>query len=380
MPDQISRKTNLRGSTKRSIGYAMVGLGHIAQAAVLPAFAHAKRNSRLVALVSGEPKKLSTLARRYRVSATYSYEELDACLDNPEVDAVYIALPNNLHAEVTERAAHKGVHVLCEKPMAVTEEECQRMIAACRENKVKLMIAYRLHFEKANLGAIALAKSGKLGDLKFFDSMFSYQVREGNIRTRAELGGGPVYDIGIYCINAVRNLFRDEPTEVFAFGAKSAEPRFREIDETVTATMRFPGDKLASFICSFGSAATSVYHLVGTKGDLCLDNAYEYKGRIEQWLTIGERTSHHKFPQSDQFAPELLYFSECILEDKEPEASGLEGLADVRIIRAIHRSIQSDRPEQVLAQEAPKRAEPSQAIYRPPVREPKLSNAQPPHD
>jgi glucose-fructose oxidoreductase len=144
--------------------------------------------------------------------------------------------------------------------------------------------------------------------------------------------------------------------------------------------MRFPDDKLASFICSFGSSATSVYHLVGTKGDLCLDNAYEYKGRIEQWLTIGERTSHRKFPQSDQFAPELLYFSECILEDKEPEASGLEGLADVRIIRAIHRSIQSDSPEKVLAEEAPKRAEPSQAIYRPPVREPKLANARAPHD
>ena len=367
-------------ANKQTIGYAVVGLGHIAQVAVLPAFAHAKKNSRLVALVSGEPKKLKALARRHRVSATYSYDDLDACLENPEVDAIYVALPNNLHAQVTERAAGKGVHVLCEKPMAVTEAECERMIDACRENNVKLMIAYRLYFEKANLGAIAAAKSSKLGDLRFFDSTFSYQVREGNIRTRAELGGGPVYDIGIYCINAARNLFRDEPTEVFAFGEKSDDPRFREIDETVAVTMRFPNHRVATFVCSFGSSATSYYDLVGTKGSLCLDNAYEYKGNIEQWLTIGDRTTHRKFPKADQFAPELLHFSGCILENREPEPSGKEGLADVRIVRAIHRSIQSDSPARVAAGEAPPRAEPSQAIRLPPVREPKVLGADSPHD
>lgn len=366
-------------SKTRRIGYAVVGLGHIAQAAVLPAFAHAKRNSRLVALVSDDPKKLKGLGRRYGVSASYSYEELDACLEHSEVDALYIALPNNLHAEVTERAARQGVHVLCEKPMAVTVQECERMIDACRENSAKLMIAYRLHFEKANLGAIGLAHSGKLGELKFFDSLFSYQVRQGNIRTQKELGGGPLHDIGLYCINAVRNLFRQEPIEVFAFAAKSSDARFRKIDETVAATLRFPGEKVATFTCSFGSAATSVYHLVGTKGDLCLDKAYEYKGTIEQWLTIKDRTTHRTFPESDQFAPELLHFSDCIINNREPGPSGAEGLADVRVVEAILRSLESGQPERLMPQDSPKRAHPERAMRYPPAREPELTEVQPPY-
>src|SRR6185295_17070794 len=128
------------------IRYAIVGLGHIAQVAVLPAFAHAQRNSRVVALVSDDGTKRRELSRRYGIEAAYSYREYEDCLQ--QVDAVYIALPNSLHAEYTIRAAAAGVHVLCEKPMAVTQDECKRMIAACREHCVKLMIAYRLHFEE----------------------------------------------------------------------------------------------------------------------------------------------------------------------------------------------------------------------------------------
>src|SRR5687768_8680562 len=159
------------------IRYAVVGLGHIAQVAVLPAFRHAQRNSRLTALVSGDSTKLRTLARKYRVAGTFPYEEYDACLD--QVDAVYIALPNAMHEEYTVRAARKGVHVLCEKPMAVTAKACQRMIAACRANRVKLMIAYRLHFDEINLKVADLARRGRLGDLKFFNSSFSMRVRRG---------------------------------------------------------------------------------------------------------------------------------------------------------------------------------------------------------
>ncbi|HXN41526.1 MAG TPA: Gfo/Idh/MocA family oxidoreductase, partial [Myxococcaceae bacterium] len=353
------RSAIARRQQKRSIGYAVVGLGHIAQVAVLPAFANARNNSRLVALVSGEKKKLSRLARQYGVSATYSYDDFEACLANEEVDAVYIALPNNLHAEFTERAARAAVHVLCEKPMAVTEAECERMMRACRENGVRLMIAYRLHFEEANLGAIRIAQSGKLGDLKFFDSLFSYQVKKGNIRTRAELGGGPIYDIGIYCINAVRGLFRSEPEEVFAWGTKSSDPRFREIEEAASAVMRFPDERLASFTCSFGAGTTVTYRLVGTKGDLCLDNAYEYRGKIEQWLRVGDHTRHRQFGKKDQFAPELIYFSNCILRGVDPEPGGEEGLADVRVIRALHRSIGTGQPVKIHATFAPEYPQPS---------------------
>jgi predicted dehydrogenase len=201
-------------SRRGPIRYAVVGLGHIAQVAVLPAFAHAKRNSRLTALVSDDPRKRQVVGAKYRVENTYSYDEYEACLDT--VDAVYIALPNSMHAEYTIRAARAGVHVLCEKPMAVTADECQAMIAACRQHRVKLMIAYRLHFEEINLAVIDLVRKGRIGVAKFFNSSFALTVRDGNIRTDKTLGGGTLYDIGVYCINAARHVFRSEPKEVMA--------------------------------------------------------------------------------------------------------------------------------------------------------------------
>ena len=176
------RKETIVPEAGRSIRYAVVGLGHIAQVAVLPAFAHALRNSQLVAVVSGDRTKRREIAKRYRLEHAFSYDQFDDCLR--VVDAVYIALPNSMHAEYTIRAARAGVHVLCEKPLAVTVEECRQMIAACRKGNVKLMVAYRLHFEAINLSAMDLARSGKLGDLKYFNSSFSLTVRRGDIRTK----------------------------------------------------------------------------------------------------------------------------------------------------------------------------------------------------
>src|SRR4029450_3233189 len=173
---------------KGVVRYAVVGLGHIAQVAMLPAFAHARRNSRLTALVSDDRNKLKELARRYRVDSTFTYNDYDACLE--QVDAVYIALPNSMHAEYAIRAARAGVHVLCEKPMAVTVDECQKMIDACRAGRVKLMIAYRLHFEEINLAVIDLVRKGRIGAPKYFNSSFSLTVSEGNVRTKKKLGGG----------------------------------------------------------------------------------------------------------------------------------------------------------------------------------------------
>src|SRR6202035_5019615 len=182
-----------QNNPERKIRYAVVGLGHLAQVAVLPAFRRAQ-NSELVAIVSGDAKKRDKLAEQCRLRHSYSYDDYDKALS--VVDAVYIVLPNHLHREYTVRAAKAGVHVLCEKPMAVTEEDCEAMIDAANKNNVKLMIAYRLHFEKSNLEAIRLAKSGKLGKLRFFTSEFAQQVVEDNIRVRepVEKGGGPVYD------------------------------------------------------------------------------------------------------------------------------------------------------------------------------------------
>jgi predicted dehydrogenase len=211
----------------RKIRYAVAGLGHLAQVAVLPAFARSK-NSELVALISRDAAKKKHLSRKYRIKTVGTYDQYEECLSG--VDAVYIVLPNHLHKEFAVRALNAGVHVLCEKPMAVTAEACETMIEAAENNQRKLMIAYRLHFEKANLDAIETAAKGRLGELRFFTSEFAQQVAEGNIRVTESVqnGGGPVYDMGVYCINAARYLFRDEPVEILAASASRNDPRFKK--------------------------------------------------------------------------------------------------------------------------------------------------------
>jgi glucose-fructose oxidoreductase len=361
------------------VRYAVLGLGYIAQVAVLPAFKHARRNSVLAALVSGEEKKLKQLGRRYGVKRLCRYEDVDELFASGEIDAVYIALPNDMHREYTVRAARAGLHVLCEKPMAVTANECEEMIAATRDANVKLMIAYRLHFERANLEAAKLARTGKLGDLRFFNSEFSMQVTDDNIRLNPpDQGGGPLYDIGIYCINAARYGLSADPVEVWATATRSSDQRFSEVDETVIATMRFKDERLANFVCSFGAADRSVYSITGTKGSITVEPAYEYAVGLSYTLRSGKREQKKKFGKSDQFAPELLYFSDCVLADRDPEPSGEEGLADVRIIEAMLQSITGGEPVRLEMRQRKQRPSMEQEIRSPPVpREPQLVDVKP---
>jgi glucose-fructose oxidoreductase len=308
----------------------------------------------------------------------YSYEEFDLCLASGEIDAVYIALPNSMHSAYAVAAANAGINVLCEKPMGMDETECQAMITATEENGVKLMIAYRLHFERANLNAIEAIRSGKIGKPRIFSSVFTQQVSSGNIRLKRELGGGPVWDVGIYCINAARYLFQSEPEEVFAFQATSDDERFREVEESVTAVIRFPEGRLATFSCSFGASDVSEFRVVGTKGSLRADPAYDFSKGLHLNTTVNGTARESVFPKSDQFAPELLYFSDCILNNRDPEPSGKEGLADVRIIRAIYESIETKKPIQLQQVEIEQRPRLAQEIHRPPVPKPELVHAQSP--
>ena len=285
-----SARASAQRRDRGSVRYAVVGLGHIAQAAILPAFAHARRNSILTALISDDPSKLKALGRKYKVARTYSYDEYDKAL--AEVDAVFIALPNSMHAEYTVRAAQRGVHVLCEKPMAVTVEECERMIEACDMGDVKLMIAYRLHFEPLNLAVVAAVRRGALGDLKYFISDFSMRVREGNIRTDPALGGGTLYDIGVYCINAARYLFGADPLEVSAVSVNSGAAATRDIDESTAAILRFEGGRVATFVTSFNAADVASYRIVGTKGHMRLDPAYQVLRT--PWCNCDRRRAHNQ--------------------------------------------------------------------------------------
>ncbi len=361
-------------NNKGKVRYAVIGLGWIAQEDVLPAFAHAE-NSELVALFSEDSVKRQELGKKYGVHS-YSYEEYEAFLRSGAADAVYIALPNHLHCEYTVKAANAGVHVLCEKPMAVTEQECEEMIRACHDNNVKLMIAYRLHFDKANMQAVETVKSGKIGEPRIFNSVFSQEVVEGNVRLEPiSKGGGTVYDMGIYCINAARYLFQDEPTEVIAFSGNNGEKRFEQCDEMTSAILRFSGDKLATFTSSFGVAPVSTFQILGTKGDLRMDSAYSYQGELKQQITINQETQEQSFPAGDQFAAEIVYFSDCVLSGKDPEASGEEGLADIRIIRAINESAQTGKPVQLGEFRKQTRPTGEQVIQRPAGEQPDLIHA-----
>ena len=365
-------------STDNPIRYAIIGLGSIAQEAVLPAFQHAE-NSRLTALVSGDAEKRPELGRTYNCR-TYPYDQYEACLSSGEVDAVYICVPNHLHRQYAEAAARKRVHILCEKPLAPSEADCRAIIDSARFHQVKLMTAYRLHFEESNLEAGRLCASGALGDPRIFTSVFCQQVAEGNIRLSEPVsrGGGPLFDMGIYCINAARSLFRDEPVEVTAVRASGGDPRFNNSEEMVNVVLRFPGDRLATFTVSFGAVPIATYSVIGTKGKLTANAAYEYSMNIQMTVTSEGKTTERVFRKRDQFAPELIYFSDCILQNKEPEPSGEEGLIDIQIISAAYRSAETGQTVPIRTAKRDRRPEPSQQIDRPPVEEPELVNARMP--
>ena len=368
-------------SQHRKIRYGVIGLGHLAQTAVLPAFAQAHSNSTLCALITGDPSKAKKLAAQYQVKGVYGYEDFDKLLDDDLIDALYIALPNHLHFKYALRALEAGLHVLCEKPLTTSVKKAELLKKFSEKNDCKMMTAYRLHFEPANLKVIDICRSGDLGELKYFSSDFSFQVKDPqNIRLRKETVGGTLWDIGIYCINAVRNIYEAEPIEVFAFAGQGKDARFREVEESVSAVLKFPNDRLATFTCSFGASPASRFQVYGSKGGLTLENAYEIKNPRQLLTTMNGKERHTEFKSVDQFAPQLTYFSNCILKNELVEPSVEEGLADVRVIKALYKSIEKGKPVQ-MKPETLKKERPTmkmRASY-PAIEEPRVFNAKAAH-
>jgi len=362
---------------RRPVGFAVVGLGHIAQSQVLPAFERTEGKARLVALVSGDERKSRALASIYGIGKCFSYDRFDDCLADEEVEAVYIALPNDLHRPYVERAARAGVHVLCEKPLALSEADCRAMIDACATGGVELMTAYRLHFEEANLRAVDWVRRRRIGEPRVFSSLFGYQVEPGNIRTSAERGGGPAWDLGIYCVNAARSLFGDEPVEVFA-EVLGGDARFRDVEAAMGALLRFPGERIAQFSVSFDTAPVAHWRMMGTEGELELVDAYEYAAPRKLTLRRDDDVVHYEFGVVDQFAPELAHFADCIREGRRPIPDGEEGLRDVRIVEALHRSARERRPIALPSLPGRLRPDPSLAIHVPPGAVPPLVEAEAP--
>jgi len=347
-PHIASAARALSVSDTQRVGYCVIGLGRIA--AHFLAGTADSQHSKITALVSGHRDKAERIAAQYGVprESIYSYEEFDRIASNRAIDAVYVALPNSMHAEYTVRAAKAGKHVLCEKPMAISSAECRQMIEACKSARVKLMIAYRLHYEPITLKALALVRSGRLGALQALEGANGFNIQPGEWRyTKALGGGGSLFDVGIYCLNAFRMFTGEEP---YGFQGQIStmdhDGRFREVEENVSWLMRFPAGALATGASTYGAEMPGYYRLHGAYGSLEV-GSYGYQGQRIQGRYAEEprpdarrvdidETSQEKDPL--QFVRQVDHFSECILQDKTARTPGEEGLADVRCIEAIYKS------------------------------------------
>ncbi|HEY1536140.1 MAG TPA: Gfo/Idh/MocA family oxidoreductase, partial [Polyangiaceae bacterium] len=325
------------------LGVAVVGLGHLALQQILPAFG-ASQLCKVAALVTGDADKGHAVAARYGVNPKniLNYANYDRLKELAEIDLVYIALPNSMHAEFTVRAAHAGKHVLCEKPMATSVSDCQRMIAACAEAKKKLMIAYRMQYEPYNREMIRLARSGALGKLKsFVASNGQAQGDQQQWRLKKALaGGGALVDVGIYCLNAARYICGEEPIEVQAMQYSTpGDPRFTEVEEQVNFNLRFPSGFTASCYTSYGCHDSKRYRVMGSLGWAELDPAFPYSGQAMRTARKGDKDEAITQPRleaKNQFALELDHLADCVLTDRKPHTPGEEGMQDMKLIAAIY--------------------------------------------
>lgn len=330
----------------KKLGWAIVGLGNLAIHEILPAFAKCEK-SKVTAFVSGHPDKANKLALRYGVNPKniYNYQNYDHIQDNPEVDVIYVVLPNGMHAEYTVRGLTAGKHVLTEKPMANTPAECQQMIDAARSAVRKLMVAYRCRYEPYNQEAIRMARSRELGTTKVILADHGFNIGDPTQwRLKKNLsGGGSLMDIGIYSLQAARYLSGEEPSAVSSVMYNTpGDARFREVEETINFQLRFPSGVLANCTSSYGYSGQNRYRLVGTEGWLELEPATSYRG-LRMRVHRGNITEERELPERDHFALEMDHMSECVMENREPLTPGEEGLRDLKIMMAIYEAARTEK-------------------------------------
>jgi predicted dehydrogenase len=329
----------------KKLGYALVGLGSLSEHQIAPALTKTKF-CKLSGLVSGHPDKAKAWAQKYGVpeSNIYDYQNFDRIKDNPEIDIVYVVLPNSMHAEYTIRAAKAGKHVLCEKPMAVSVKECDAMIAACKAAQRQLAIGYRLHFEPYNLELVRLARQKTFGELKVIETAAGFHIDDPKQwrLNKALSGGGSLMDIGIYALQAARYISGEEPASVSAQMSITDPVKFKPgVDESVLFTLKFPSGVLASCSSSY-AAFLNRFRGNAERGWFELQPALNYNG-ITGRMRGEPAPKDLDFPEIDQFAAEMDDFASCILEGKPTRVPGEEGRRDVRIMMAIYESAASGK-------------------------------------
>ncbi|NEX62125.1 Gfo/Idh/MocA family protein [Noviherbaspirillum galbum] len=350
-PTEKPEKTEQFDPPGERVGFAVVGLGRIAVNEMLPAFARSK-HARVTSLVSGDRDKALKIARQYGIpeQAVFDYRDHDRLADHKATQAVYIALPNSMHAEYTVRAAQAGKHVFCEKPMANSVAECQQMIDACAKAQRLLMIAYRSQYEANDRAILKMVRARRLGTLReFISSNCQNQGDPDQWRHKKALaGGGPLPDVGIYCLNAARFLSGEEPVEVIGHTwANPNDPRFREIEEAVHFILRFPSGFTATCTSSYSGHNAKFLRLIGSEAWVELDPAYSYSGirlRVGRLVDGKDSVQEIALESDDQFVKELDHMAQCVKANRRPHTPGEEGLQDMRVIEAIYQSAREGRP------------------------------------
>lgn len=333
-------------SPEGKIRYAVVGAGWISQGAFMPGVGQTN-NSELVAVVTSDPGKSEGLGGLYGIKG-YSYAEYETLLTSGTIDAVYVATPNFRHREFAEPALKAGIHVLLEKPMAASLDDAEAIEAAARASGAKLMIAYRLHCEPGTIAVVEKVRKGEIGPPRFFTATFSQTVKLSNHRATSGYWAGPVPDMGTYPINAVRNLFEAEPISVMAFGSRT--DRDMGCEDTVSVIMKFTEGRQASFTLSYSADSIDRFHLVGTEGIIEAQPAFGFGEGIainHRLMKSGDVTEH-EFPVVDHFGGETQYFSDCIIEGRDPEPDGEEGVMDMIVLAAIERALETGLPQELM--------------------------------
>ncbi|EMI45030.1 Gfo/Idh/MocA family protein [Rhodopirellula sp. SWK7] len=333
--------TSSAADNKSTVNFALVGLGSLSTNQIAPALQTTK-HAKLVGIVTGTPAKEKIWADKYGIERQniYNYDNFDKISENEAIDVVYIVLPNGMHKEFTVRGAKAGKHVLCEKPMANTSDECREMIAACKENDRKLAIGYRCQFEPHHQHCIDLARSEKFGSLKAIEAGFGFKIGNPNQwRLDGKLaGGGAMMDVGVYALQACRYISGEEPVSISAQETKTDPVKFAEVDESITWTMKMPSGVICYCSTSYAFNGINRYNAYADNGWFGLEPAYSYKG-------IKGKTSKGPIEHEniDQFAAEMDAFAKCILEDRESTVPGEEGLRDMVCVDAIYESIRTGR-------------------------------------
>jgi predicted dehydrogenase len=334
-------------TVNKKVGFAVVGLGKIAEVSVLPAFRNCKK-AKLEAVVSRDKRKAARFARKFRAKAYYQNEEFDACLANPAVSAVFIATPNGEHAGFTIRAAQAGKHVLCEKPLAATTEQSLAMVEACRKNGVLLMTAYRKYFDPSALHLRRLVQTGDLGRVDLIHTAFSEFYLPGITQrwlVDARLaGGGPLMDLGVYCVNTCRWILDEDPREVTAQSWRNDKSRFREVEEGISFQMKFPSGITLQGSSTYSAALSSFIYVQGSKGWAMLTPAFPFDEERNLTGKIGGRPFSRKFPIIDEFALEIDAFASAIQSNTAIAPDGVQGHRDLVIIHAIYEAAKTGKP------------------------------------